>query len=126
MRDVITAIIILVLIISISVTFYCLSMNFCNDMSENLLLAKEAVEAGDYTLAAKYSQNCIDILEKSNLWLSAMANHEELNSIKTGLLRAQQFIAFGDDEETMAELGEVSGLINHFAASEQINIENIF
>ncbi|MBO7208978.1 MAG: DUF4363 family protein [Clostridia bacterium] len=126
MKDVIIATVILVLIISVCVTFYCLSMDFSHDMSENLELAKEAVKEENYDLAAIYSKNCIDILEKSNVWLSAMANHEELNAMKTGLLRVQQFIAYSHDEEAMAELGEVSGLINHFNNSEKVSVENIF
>ena len=126
MRDVIIATVILVLIISVCVTFYNLSMDFCREMSDNLRLTKEAVTQKDYDLASGYAKKCIDILEKNNKWLSAMANHEELNAMKTGLLRVQQFIAFCDDEEAMAELGEVSGLVNHFNNSEQVSIENIF
>ncbi|MBQ3114590.1 MAG: DUF4363 family protein [Clostridia bacterium] len=126
MKDVIIATVILVLIISVSATFYSLSMNFCSDMSDGLQQAKEALIEKDYELATQNTEECMQVLEKSNIWLSAMANHEELNAMKTGLLRAQQYIIYLDDKEAMAELGELTGLINHFKKSEQVTVENIF
>lgn len=126
MRDVIVAIFIFLLILAVSVMFYCLSMDFSKTISHNLQKTKEALKDRDFDTAAIYTSKCIDDLQKSNLWLSAMANHEELNAMKTGLLRLQQYIAYGEEGEAMAQLGEIIGLIYHFNSSEQINIENIF
>lgn len=126
MRDVVVAFFILVLIISVSVVFYSLSMDFSENISQSLQNAKDALIEKDFDKAAVYTSECIDAFKKSNLWLSAMANHEELNTMKTGLLRLQQYISYGEEGEAMAQLGEIIGLIYHFNSSEQINIENIF
>lgn len=126
MKSVITACIVFILIAGLALCGYYMSTNFAQDMLSGLKYIKDQISAGNWGAAGEKTLECIKRIEDDKVWLAAIANHEELNSMKTGLLRLEQYISYAEPSEAMAQSGELIGLLDHFYQSELVTIENVF
>ncbi len=125
MKSVYIALGVFAVIIAVSVSGYCLATGFAQTMLDDLKDIKQAVAHEDFGAAGEKTSECIKRLDGSNIWLAALANHEELNSMKTGLMRLEQYISYSDTAEAMAQNGELIGLLEHFYKSELVTVENV-
>lgn len=125
MRGTVVSAVLLALVIILMATAQAALFKESESTAELIKMLRNAAETEKWDEAQDLMEEITEKWESSQIWVSMLIDHEEVDSVATTLAALSQYVKYQETPELMAELETFRHLIEHIPRRESPALQNI-